>query len=120
MDDGGLDPGLREDRLDRLGEATEPVDAADQDVLDAARAQVVEHRQPRARALALLPPDPQDLALAVGADPDRQLAAAVLDRAAGPHLDYQGVEVDDRVELIRDRCRHSATSSRTASVTLET
>src|SRR3954471_11154265 len=36
--DAGLDPRLRERRLDRLGEALQPVDAADQDVIDAAAA----------------------------------------------------------------------------------
>jgi hypothetical protein len=36
MDNAGLDGGLGEDRLDRLGEPLEPVDAADQDVSDAA------------------------------------------------------------------------------------
>jgi hypothetical protein len=44
--DAGLHPGLRERRLDRLREALEAVDAADEDVLDAAAAQVVEDGQP--------------------------------------------------------------------------
>src|SRR5215204_2850309 len=40
VNDACLDGGLREDRLDRLGEPLEPVDAADQDVADAALLEV--------------------------------------------------------------------------------
>ena len=65
MDDAGLHPGLGEDGLDRLGKAGQAVDAADQDVLNAALVQVVEHGQPELGALGLLPPDPEHLALAL-------------------------------------------------------
>jgi hypothetical protein len=62
--DAGLHPGRGEDGLDRLGEAGEPIDAADQDVLDAALVEVVEDGQPELRALCFLPPDPEHVALA--------------------------------------------------------
>jgi hypothetical protein len=56
--DARLHPRGREDGFDRLGEALEAVDAADQDVVDAAALEVVEDRQPELRALGLLGVDP--------------------------------------------------------------
>ncbi len=44
MHDAGLDGRLGEDRLDRLGEPGQPVDAADQDVPQAAGLQICEDR----------------------------------------------------------------------------
>jgi hypothetical protein len=41
--DAGLHLGLREDGLDRFREALQPVDAADQDVADAALLQLAQH-----------------------------------------------------------------------------
>jgi hypothetical protein len=81
MDDARLHPRPREDGLDRLGKSGQPVDAGDQDVGDAAVVQVVEHSQPEPRALGLLPPDPQDLALALDGHADRQVARARANRA---------------------------------------
>ena len=89
------------DGLDRLGEALEAVDAGDQDVLDAAAVQVVEDRQPELRALGLLPPDPEHLALAVAGDAQREVAGEVLDRAVLADLDEHRVEVDDRIDRIQ-------------------
>jgi hypothetical protein len=37
---------IREDRFDRLGEALEAVDAADEDVADAALLELGQHREP--------------------------------------------------------------------------
>src|SRR5436190_16381312 len=96
MDDAGLHPRLREGRLDRLREALEAVDAADQDVLDAAAPEVVARRQPELRALGLLPPDPQDLALAVAVDAEREVAGQVADRAVLADAGLHRVEVGDR------------------------
>src|SRR3954451_5302209 len=79
----------------------EAVDAADQHVADAALVEVVEHGQPELRALALAPPDPQDLALALQRDADREIAGAVSDRAVLADLHHERVEVDDRVNLIQ-------------------
>ena len=45
--------------------------------------QVVEDRQPELGALLLLPPQPEDLALALERDADREVAGAGLD-ASGP------------------------------------
>ena len=60
-----LDHGLGEDRLDRLGEPFEPVDAADQDVADAALLELGEDLHPELRALGLLKPEPEHVALAL-------------------------------------------------------
>ena len=101
MDDAGLHPGRREDRLDRLGEPLQAVDASDQDIGDAAAVQVVEDRQPELRAFGVLPPDPECLAVALAGDPDGEVAGARTDRAVFAHLDLQRVEVDDRVDRLQ-------------------
>src|SRR4051794_16301806 len=98
--DAGLHPRLGEDRLDGLGEALEAVDAGDQDVLDAAAAQIVEDGQPELGALGFLPPQAEDLALAVAADPQGEVAGAALDRAVLTDLHEHAVEVDDRIDAL--------------------
>ncbi len=67
--DAGLDLGLREHGADRLGEALQPVDDGDQDVGDAAVAQLVHDAQPELGALGLLEPEAEHLLGAVGAQP---------------------------------------------------
>ena len=101
MDDAGLHPRLREDRLDRLREAPEAVDAGDQDVCDAAAVQVVENGEPELRALGLLPPDPEHVALALDGDPDGEIAGAGADGAVLADLHQQTVEVDDRIHRVQ-------------------
>src|ERR1700722_9764122 len=91
VNDARLDPGLREDSLDRLGEPFEAVDAADQDVFDAALVEIVEDGQPEFRALALAPPQAEDFAGALQRDADREVAGPVLDRAVLTDLHAQGV-----------------------------
>lgn len=54
----------------------EAVDAADQDVFDAAALEVVQDGEPEFRALGLLPLDAEDLALAVAGDAEREVAGA--------------------------------------------
>ena len=75
MHDAGLDGRLGEDRLDRLGEALQPVDAADQDVPDAALLQIGEDLHPELRALGLLEPHPEHVAVAVERDAQGEVAA---------------------------------------------
>src|SRR5512135_1168766 len=64
MNDAGLDQGLREHRLDGLGEALQPIDDGDQHVLDAAVLQLGHHAQPELGAFALLDPQSEDLLVA--------------------------------------------------------
>ena len=85
----------------RLGESGEAVDAGDQDVLDAALAQVVEDREPELRALRVLPPDAERLAVAVDGNADGEIAGARADRAVLGDLHVQRVEVDDRVDALQ-------------------
>src|SRR4029450_4720100 len=101
VDDAGLHPRLREDGLDRLRKAGQAVDAADEDVADAAVGEVVEDGEPELGALALLPPDPEHLTVAVDADADRQVARARANRAVLADLDHQAVEVGDRVDGVQ-------------------
>src|SRR5436305_107494 len=54
--DAGLHHGLWEYRGDRLGEALEPVDDGDQDVIDAAGLEFVDHLEPELGPFALLDP----------------------------------------------------------------
>src|SRR3954454_13528879 len=99
--DARLRPGGGEDGLDRLREAGQAVDAGDQDVLDAALLEFVEHAEPELRAFAVLPPDPQGLAVALTCDTEREIARAVGDRAVLADLHTHRVEVDDRVHALQ-------------------
>ena len=87
--------------LDRLGEPFEPVDAADQDVLDAALLEIGEDLHPELRALVGLEPHPEDLALAVDRDRHRQVARLALHAAAVADLQHERVEEHDRVDVIQ-------------------
>ena len=106
--DAGLDGGLGEDRLDRLGEALEPVDAADQDVLDAALLEVGQDLHPEFRALGLLEPHAEHVAVAVDGDPERQVAGAALHRPVLADLQHQRVEEDHRVDVLQRPLRPRA------------
>jgi hypothetical protein len=77
------------------------VDAGHQDVLDAAVVQVVKDGQPELGALGLLPPDPEDLAVALDGDADRQIAGACPDGTVLADLDHQAIEVGDRVDGVQ-------------------
>src|SRR6266516_3279161 len=79
MDDAGLVDGLREDRLDRLREAAQPVGADEEHVLDAAVAQLGQYARPEAGALALLDPEAEAVAFALERDPDRDVDGLLAD-----------------------------------------
>jgi hypothetical protein len=82
VDDGPLHLGLREDGLDRLRQALESVDAADQNVPDAVLLQLASHLQPELGALQGLEPKANHVPLAVEVDAGRHAAGAV--RTAPP------------------------------------
>src|SRR6266508_2153729 len=73
---------VREDRLDRLREALQPVDAAEQDVGDAALLELAQHLHPELRALRLLEPHPEHVPLTLERDAEREVAGASLHAAA--------------------------------------
>jgi hypothetical protein len=100
MHDPGLHPGVWEDGLDRLGEALQPVDATDQDVLDAALFQLGQHLQPELGALGALEPEPEHISLAVEVDADHDVAGEVADGAAVSDLHDQGIEEQDRIDVL--------------------
>ena len=101
MNDAGLDRGLRVDRLDRLREPFQPVNAADQDVLHTALLEVGQHLHPELRALIGLEPHPQHVTLTVHADRQRQIARLPLHAAAVADLQHQRVEEHDRVDVLQ-------------------
>ena len=100
VDDAGLHPRLGEHRFDRFGEPLEPVDAGDQDVLDAALLEVVQDLEPELRALALLEPHPEHVPVAFEGDAQREVAGPALHAARFSDLDHEAVEEHDRVEVI--------------------
>jgi hypothetical protein len=67
-------PRSGKDRLERLREPFEPVDAADQDVPDATLLELGEHLHPELRALGLLEPHTQHVTIAVDGDAQREVA----------------------------------------------
>ncbi|AEO46984.1 hypothetical protein F11_02570 [Rhodospirillum rubrum F11] len=68
VEHAGLDLGLRKRRLDGLGEAHEPIDDSDQDILDAPVSQIVQHLGPELRPFVGLKPQAQTVARPVGQD----------------------------------------------------
>jgi hypothetical protein len=100
MNNARLHDGGRIDRLDRLREALQPVDAAEQDVVDAALPELVEDLHPELRALGLLEPHPEYVALPLDRDAEREVTGASLHRAALANLEDERVEEDHRVDVI--------------------
>jgi hypothetical protein len=76
-----LDGRLGEDSLDRVGKPGQPVDTRDQDVTDAAGLQLGEDLHPELRALGLLKPHAEHVAVAVERDPECEVQRAALDAA---------------------------------------
>src|SRR4051812_39028698 len=91
---------VRVDRLDRLWKAFEPVDAAEQDVREAALLELAQDLHPELRALALLEPHPEHVPLTLDRDAEREVAGSALYRPALADLQHQRVEEDDRVDVI--------------------
>src|SRR5215471_6081134 len=92
VDDAGLHHGLRIDRGDRLGKAFEPVDDGDEDVVDAARLELVDDLEPEFGPLGLLDPQPQNVLIAIRIERERYIDGLVLDQALVADLDPQGIE----------------------------
>jgi len=99
--DAGLHDRLRVDGLDRLREASQPVDGEDEDVLDAAGLELADHPQPELGALVGLEPDPERLLDPVDADADREVGVLIADRALIADLEHDRVEPDDQVQLLQ-------------------
>jgi hypothetical protein len=101
MDDAGLHRRRRENRLDRLREALQPVDAADQDVGDAALLELGEDLHPELRALGLLEPHPEHVPLTVDGDAEGEVAGPALHRPALPDLQDERVEEEHRLDVVQ-------------------
>jgi len=101
MNDARLHGRLREDRLDRLREPGEAVDARDQDVPHAAGLEVVEDLHPELRALGLLKPHAEHVTLALQGDAEGEVQRAALHRSALADLQDHAVEEHDRVDVLQ-------------------
>src|SRR2546428_6638607 len=96
----GLVDRLREDRVDRVGEAGQAVGADKEHVLDAAVAQLGHDARPEAGALALFDPEAEAVAFALERDPDRDVDGLLAHDLLVADRDLQRVQVDDGVELL--------------------
>src|SRR6266545_4096382 len=101
MDDAGLVHRLREDGVDRLREAGQPVGADEEHVLDAAVAQIGEHARPEAGALALLDPEAETVALALERDADSDVDGLLAHNLLVADRDLHRVQVHDDVQLLQ-------------------
>ena len=72
----------RESRVDRVREALEAVDNGDEDVFDAAIAQVVHHREPEFGPFISRDPQAQNLAFTFGIDAQGHVNGLILDLTA--------------------------------------
>ncbi len=102
MHDTGLHGRLRPSRSDRLRQSLQPVTAGDQRVLQAAVAQLGQHRRPLLRAFAAdrAQPEPEHVALTLEVDADRDIDGPVGDLPA-TDFDHQAVDQQHRVERIQ-------------------
>ena len=100
MDDTGLVDRLREDGVDRVGEPGQAVGADEQDVLDAAVAELGEHARPEPGALGLVDPEAQAVAFPVQGDPDREVDSLLPDDLLVADRDLHRVQVDNDVQLL--------------------
>jgi hypothetical protein len=100
VDDAGLVDRLREDGVDRLRETGEAVGADEDDVLDAAVAELGHDARPEAGALALLDPEAETIALAVEGDPDRDVDGLLAHDLLVADRDLHRVQVDGDVQLL--------------------
>ena len=96
-----LDGRHREHSFDRLGEPGQPIDAADQDVSDAALLEIVEDLHPELRALRFLKPHPEHVALALQGHAQREVQRAALHAAAVADLQDHAIEEHDRVDVLQ-------------------
>ena len=72
VNDAALDLGLRKDRLNRLLEPDQAIDAGDEDILNAANLQVINHAQPEVGPFRAVPyPMPEYLSLIHISEPTR-------------------------------------------------
>ena len=94
MNDAGLHDRPREDGGDGVGEALEPVDNGEQEVVDTAVLELVHDPQPELGALGLLDPQAQDVLVPLAIESQGQVDGLVLDHALVADLDPQRVEED--------------------------
>ena len=101
MEDAGLDDGLREDRVDCLRKALQPVDDDDQDVGQASVPELVHHLEPELGALLVLVPDTEHVAAAVACDGGRGVDRFVAGDPLVADLDPERIEDDDRIDAFQ-------------------
>ncbi len=82
MPNAGLDHRLWEGCGDGFGEALQPVDDRDQDILRAPVLQLVHHREPELGPFVLGDPEAKNLAQAIAGDAEGDIHGLVLHRPA--------------------------------------
>ena len=83
------------------GNPFEPVHAADQDVADAAVAELGEDLHPELRALGFLKPHAQHVSRAIHGHPEREIAGPSLHRPAVADLEHQRIKGDHRIDVLQ-------------------
>ena len=83
------------------GNPVSPSTHADQDVADTALLEIGQDLHPELRALGLLEPHAQHVAVAVERDPEREVQRAALHTAAVADLQDHAVQEHDRVDVLQ-------------------
>src|SRR5690606_8767350 len=89
------------------------------DIINTAVLELVHYPQPEFGAFVLLESQAEHLLGAIGADTQRDVDGLVADHPFVADLDPDRIEEDQRINRIEWPCCQVATSSRTASVTVE-
>ncbi|MCY1529164.1 hypothetical protein D9M68_642970 [compost metagenome] len=101
MHDARLQRGGRIHRRQRFGHAPQAVGDGNEDVIDPAGLQVVEHLHPELGTLGALDPQAQDVARAVGQHAQGQVDGLVAHHRILLDLHTQGIEEDHRVHRLQ-------------------
>ena len=101
MDNAQLDLCLREGRVDGIGDALEPVHAADQNIIHTAILKLSEDAQPELGAFVLGEPHAQQLLVAFKIDAQGQVDRFVDHLLVLADFDHDAIQVDDGVNRIQ-------------------
>ena len=100
MDDAALIFCLRESRLDRLADPSQPVSADNQDILNPTVLKAVEDGQPVLSTLVIADLGRQDIFLSFAADPEDDISRHLPDDPIIPNGVVDCIDVEDGVDVV--------------------
>ncbi len=94
VDDALLDDCFGENGVDCIRETTQTIDAADENILDAAILDLIEHLHPELGPLGFADPDTEDFLTSFLIDPEKDVRAPIHNLSGVAHFEVQSIEVE--------------------------